>query len=366
MERIPMARPSWEKEMRDAALATLDSKQWVKGTQVAGFGKEFADYCGVLGATPCQNGSSALWAALRIAGIGPGDEVIVPSFTFISSTTCVLLVGAKPVFVDIEPDYFCLDVQKVKQAITTDTKAVIGVHLFGQTYSSELVELCRKENLVLIEDAAQAHGARQTFANGGERIAGAMGDIGCFSFFPSKNMAVGGEGGMLTTTKPQFQDRIVGITNHGRSPDLEAIQLGSNLRMSEVSASIGRIQLLSLDKWLELRRHNAAEFTKALMNHPTLTAPKVRPKSKHAWHQYCVQTTEPGRFVSHLDVLGIDARRYYTTPCHQQQVYSEHPQHNSTLVNTDKAANTLVAIPVMHALTETERNRIIEALVSFK
>ena len=231
MERIPMARPSWEKEMRDAALATLDSKQWVKGTQVAGFGKEFADYCGVLGATPCQNGSSALWAALRIAGIGPGDEVIVPSFTFISSTTCVLLVGAKPVFVDIEPDYFCLDVQKVKQAITTDTKAVIGVHLFGQTYSSELVELCRKENIVLIEDAAQAHGARQTFANGGERISGAMGDIGCFSFFPSKNMAVGGEGGMLTTTKPQFQDRIVGITNHGRSPDLEAIQLGSNLRI---------------------------------------------------------------------------------------------------------------------------------------
>ena len=365
MERIPMARPSWDEEMRAAAIATLDSGQWVKGAQGAAFGLAFANHCGALGATPCQNGSSALWAALRIAEIGPGDEVIVPSFTFISSTTCVLLVGAKPVFVDIEPEYYCLDIEQVRQAITPRTKAVIGVHLFGQVYDSELVELCQKENIVLIEDAAQAHGATQEFQDGGIRTAGAMGDIGCFSFFPSKNMAVGGEGGMLTTTQPRFQDRIVGITNHGRSPDLEAIQLGSNLRMSEVSAAIGLSQLSHLDDWVALRRQNAEQYANALTNHPSLNAPKVRPGSQHAWHQYCIQTSEPDKFVTFLDERGIDARRYYTVPCHRQHVYSKHPQFTTTLAETEKASSSLVAIPVMHGLTFSERQRIIEALTEY-
>ena len=144
------------------------------------------------------------------------------------------------------------------------------------------------------------------------------------------------------------------------------MELGSNLRMSEVSAAIGLVQLDHLDGWVARRNAIAQQYTNALEGHQFLNAPKVRPGAYHAWHQYCVQTTEPDRFVTHLDVLGIDARRYYTTPCHRQQVYCEHPQYNSTLVNTDKAANTLVAIPVMHALTETERNRIIEALLSFE
>ena len=365
MERIPMARPSWDGAMRSAAMATLDSKQWVKGAQGKAFGKAFAEHCGALSATPCQNGSSALWAALRIANIGPGDEVIVPSFTFISSTTCALLVGATPVFVDIEPDYYCLDIDEVKAAITPKTKAVIGVHLFGQPYDQGLVTLCQNHNLVLIEDAAQAHGAEQKFSDGITRKAGAMGDIGCFSFFPSKNMAVGGEGGMLTTTHPNYQDKIVGITNHGRSPDLEAIQLGSNLRMSEVSASIGLIQLSNLDAWVELRRQNAALFTQALADHPTLQAPTVRPHSTHAWHQYCIRTEHPDALVTHLDELGIDARRYYTTPCHQQYIYKNHAQFTQRLENTYTASNSLVAIPVMHELLDDEKQRIVAALRSY-
>ncbi len=366
MERIPMARPTWNNEMRSAALNTLDSKQWVKGVQGSAFGMEFAEHCGALSATPCQNGSSALWAALRIAEIGPGDEVIVPSFTFISSTTCVLLVGATPVFVDIEPEYFCLDVEQVRRAITPKTKAVIGVHLFGQVYAPELIDLCKKENLVLIEDAAQAHGSTQTYANGSTRMAGAMGDIGCFSFFPSKNMAVGGEGGMLTTTQIRFQDRIVGITNHGRSPDLEAIQLGSNLRMSEVSAAIGRSQLSHLEQWVAKRRQNAEKYTAALATHPLLEPPQVRPNTQHSWHQYCIRTPNPAQLITHLDERGIDARRYYTVPCHRQQVYSTHHQFNSELPHTERAASSLVAIPVMHELTADEQQHIIEALLAYQ
>ena len=365
MERIPTGRPSWDASMRAAAMAVLESKQWVKGPQGKAFAKAFANHCGALNASPCQNGSSALWAALRIANIGPGDEVIVPSYTFISTATCILLVGATPVFVDVEPDYFCLDINGVKQAITPATKAVIGVHLFGQPYDPELIVVCEQNELVLVEDAAQAHGASQLCSDGMERMAGSMGDIGCFSFFPSKNMAVGGEGGMLTATKEAYVAKITGITNHGRSPDLEAMELGSNLRMSEVSAAIGLEQLKQLDGWVNQRRLIAKKYAKTIEQHPLLTSPKVREGAQPAWHQYCVHTQHAAALVDHLDSLGIDARRYYTTPIHQQTVFSDHPQHHEVLPITKILGDTLVAIPVMHELTEAEINRVRAALASF-
>lgn len=366
MERIPMARPSWNDEMRSAAMDTLDSKHWVKGRQVQEFGNEFADYCGVLKAAPCQNGSSALWAALKIAGIGPGDEVIVPSFTFISTATCIVLVGAQPVFVDVEADYFCLDLVEIKKAITPRTKAVIGVHLFGQPYDPKIVDFCKENDLLLVEDAAQAHGASQLMSDGERRNAGAMGDVGCFSFFPSKNMAVGGEGGMLTTIHPKFSSRIQSITNHGRTPDLESIELGSNLRMSEVAAAIGRKQLDCLDRWVHARRNTAERFTQLLHNHPLIEAPQVRPNAEHAWHQFCVQTNHPEELQAHLDKFEIDSRRYYTTPIHHQQIFADHQQHDTKLPKTDHLGKTLVAIPVMHELTEEEILRILAALESFQ
>ena len=366
MERIPTGRPSWNQEMRSAAMAVLDSKRWVKGAQGRAFGEAFASHCGALSATPCQNGSSALWAALRIANIGPGDEVIVPSYTFISTATCILLVGATPVFVDVEPDYFCLDMNAVHNAITPATKGVIGVHLFGQPYDPNLLRLCQQHGLTLIEDAAQAHGATQQFADGTKRTAGSMGDIGCFSFFPSKNMAVGGEGGMLTTTLPAYTAKISGITNHGRSPDLEAMELGSNLRMSEVSAAIGLEQLKQLDQWVERRRTIAALYTEAIEQNPFLQPPKVRPGAEHAWHQFCVHTPAPEALVAHFDRLGIDARRYYTVPIHEQAVFTHHPQHDTALQVTNTLGATLVAIPVMHELTQGEIQRVVQALNEFK
>ena len=171
---------------------------------------------------------------------------------------------------------------------------------------------------------------------------------------------------MLTTTQTQFQDRIIGITNHGRSPDLEAIQLGSNLRMSEVSAAIGRAQLRHLDRWVARRRQHAERYSEALVNQPLINAPRVRPGSQHAWHQYCVQTENPTQLIAHLDERGIDARRYYTVPCHRQQVYNTHHQFNTELHITERAAASLVAIPVMHELTADEQQQIIEALLDYR
>ena len=365
MDRIPTARPSWTNEMRAAAVATLDTKNWVKGPKGKEFGQRFAEHCGALVAVPCQNGSSSLWAALRILGVGEGDEVIVPSYTFISSATAISLVGATAVFVDVEEDYWCLDIDEVKKAITEKTKAVIGVHLFGQPCDPKIIDLCKERGISFIEDAAQAHGARQVMSDSLERVAGAMGDIGCFSFFPSKNMAVGGEGGMLTTTVEELTNLVSSVVNHGRSPSLESMQLGSNLRMSEVSAAIGMIQLKHLDDWVCKRRDIAELYNSKFSNNNCVKIPQIRPGAKHAWHQYCLLTDKPDEFVQHMDQHGIDTRRYYTTPCHQQSVFSEHSQFDKILPVTQILANTLVAIPIMHEITESEVQRVIDGVLSF-
>jgi len=366
MQRIPTARPSWDDEMRNAAIETLDSRKWVKGDKGKQFGLAFAKHCGALSAAPCQNGSSSLWAALRLLGIGEGDEVIVPSFTFIASATAIPLVGATAVFVDIERDYWCLDVKAIEAAITPKTKAVIGVHLFGQPYDSRIIDLCKSKNIALIEDAAQAHGATQITMNGEKLVAGSMGDVGCFSFFPSKNMAVGGEGGMLTTTNPKLTEKVKSITNHGRTPNLESMELGSNLRMSEVSAAIGLIQLSKLDKWVERRRENAQKYTTAFQNHAHVSIPKVRNGAEHAWHQYCLHTKKPEQLMKHLDQHSIDSRRYYSIPCHRQPVFTQHSQFQIAMKVTDEIAGNLVAIPVMHELTDQEVDHIISTIQSFE
>ena len=366
MQRIPTARPSWDDQMRKAAIDTLDSKRWVKGAKGEDFGLAFAKYCGALSAVPCQNGSSSLWAALRLLEIGEGDEVIVPSFTFIASATAIPLVGATPVFVDIENEYWCLDVKAVESAITAKTKAVIGVHLFGQPYDPAIIDLCKSKNIALIEDAAQAHGATQQKEDGRILIAGSMGDIGCFSFFPSKNMAVGGEGGMLTTTDPKLTKKVKAIINHGRAPNLESMQLGSNLRMSEVSAAIGLVQLSNLDKWVLRRREIAQKYNQAFSHHPSLSIPKTRPGAQHGWHQYCFYTTKPAELIKHLDENQIDSRIYYSPPCHHQTVFSKHIQYQVPMTVTDYVAGKLVAIPVMHELSNQEVDHIISTILEFK
>ena len=261
-----MARPSWDAEMREAAMTTLDSLHWVKGPQGASFGREFADYCGAVQGTPCQSGSVALWGALRLLDIGPGDEVLVPSLTYIATATCVSLVGATPVFVDVEPDHWCVDIASLEAARSPRTKAVIAVHLFGQMCDDALVTWCKEHDITYIEDAAQAHGA--VAANGTK--AGGVGDVACFSFFPSKNLAVGGEGGMMMTKRDDLAARMDALVNHGRDARLESHELGSNLRMSEVTASIGRVQLRRLEAWLARRRAIAQQYNDAFSQLPGL------------------------------------------------------------------------------------------------
>ena len=362
--RIPLARPSWTDEMRQVAMDTLDSGRWVKGPQGRAFADEFANYCGVAYASPCNSGSGALIVALRLLGIGPGDEVIVPSLTFIATATSVSMTGATPVFAEVEPDFWCLNVEDVKKRITSKTKGVIGVHLFGQCYTTDLIDLCEEYNLALIEDAAQAHGA-SIVHNGATTMTGALGTISCFSFFPSKNVAVGGEGGMITSADPEIGGRIKSIVDHGRDGSLQSQEVGTNMRMSEVFAAIGRVQLNHLDDWLARRRSNAAILSETIGSHPKLRAPQVRPYSEHAWHQYCLQTEDVEAFLQHMATHVIDARRIYPVPCHQHPVYKDHPQANDEFSVTTQLSLQLVSIPIHHGLTEVELDRIVEAINSY-
>ena len=348
MERIPLAKPYWDDECEKAALATLSSGRWVKGPEGKKFGEEFAKWCGAISAVPCQSGSAALWAAMRLLDIGPGDEVIVPGMTFIATATSVSLAGATPIFADIEEEYWCICPKDVEAKITDKTKAVIGVHLFGQAFSPKLREICDKHQIALVEDAAQAHG---TTLNGVK--AGAIGDVACFSFFPSKNMAVGGEGGMITTTRKDLAQRMSRLVDHGRNDALESIELGTNLRISEVSAAIGRVQLKHLEKWIEIRRENSNS-----LNHAT----KIRPESEHSWHQLCILSDNPSELISNLDSIGVDARVHYPIPCNRHQVYSGHIQHNSTLPICEDIAHRLVAIPVHPSITQNDIERINSGL----
>ncbi len=361
---IPLARPSWTEEMRLAAMATLDSGQWVKGPQGRAFADEFAEYCNVSHAAPCNSGSGALIAALRLLDIGRGDEVIVPAMTFIATATSVSMVGATPVFADVDADYWCLDVEDVRKRVTKKTKAVIGVHLFGQSYNPRLIELCERKNLGLIEDAAQAHGTSVAI-NGKRRMAGSLGDIACFSFFPSKNMAVGGEGGMITTNDQTIGDRMRSIINHGRDGTLQSQEVGTNMRMSEVFAAIGRKQLEHLDQWLKIRRNTAEQYTQALENNELISAPNTFPDSEHSWHQYCVKVENAKRFIDNMADQNITARIFYATPCHQHPVYATHPQNSETLGVTESICTQLVAIPIHHGLTDEERLRVALALGNY-
>ena len=344
MSRIPLARPFWDEECENAAVSALSSGRWVKGPQAKKFGEEFAKWCGAVSAVPCQSGSAALWAAMRLLEIGPGDEVIVPGMTFIATATSVSLVGATPIFADIEEDFWCICPDDVERKITPKTKAVIGVHIFGQPFSHRLKDICKQNNIALIEDAAQAHGAMLD----GE-MAGSIGDVACFSFFPSKNMAVGGEGGMITTTRPELADRMRRLVDHGRDDSLESIELGTNLRMSEVSAAIGRVQLKHIDQWTSKRRSNALK-----LSHDT----QIRQRSKHSWHQLCLLSKDAEDTISLFNDAGIDARVHYPIPCNRHQVYSDHAQHEVSLPVCDEITHRLVAIPVHPSLTDEELNRI--------
>ena len=361
-DNIPLGRMFINDEMREVVSDVLDSGRWIKGPHSKAFGAEWAAYCGALAGTPCSNGSTALIAALRLLDVGYGDEVIVPSHTFIASATCIDQVGATPVFVDVEEEYHTLCPDEVEKAITDSTKAIIAVHLYGQPISSRVFEIAKNHNIPLIEDSAQAHGAELN----GQRI-GSMGDLATFSFFPSKNMAVGGDGGSILANREDLADKISMAIDHGRLDKYRHDFLGSNFRLSEMQCAVGRVQLKHLDDWVARRNEIAARYNEAFSSLEWTNPPAIRGGALHAWHQYVLRVDNRDEFQVHMDEKGVSTGIHYPIPCHLQPLYESHIQHRQgALPITEAICESVVSIPVHPHLTDDEVEQVISAVKSFQ
>lgn len=356
---IPVARPLVGEEEIEAVSAVMRTGMLAQGEAVTAFEREFADYCGSKHGIAVNSGTAALHAALASLGIGPGDEVIVPSFTFIATATSVSMTGARPIAVDIEPATFTIDPDAVAAAITPKTRAVIGVHLFGHPFDLTSVgDICRENGLFLVEDCAQAHGATWN----GRRV-GTFGDAGCFSFYPTKNMTTG-EGGLVTTDDAELATRVRQFINHGQSNKYLHTRLGYNYRMTNIGGAIGRVQLSHLESMNRRRQENAA-FLTAHLDAPGLITPSCRREALHVYHQYVIRLTgefplSREAFMEYLSKNGIGSAVHYPMPVHMQPLYqgTEHPP---CPVST-ACADTVLSLPVHPRVTQDDCSHICEKI----
>jgi perosamine synthetase len=352
VDHIPIARPVIGQDEISAVTAVLESGMLAAGDRVAEFEDCFSRYCNTTHAIAINNGTAALHAALLAAGVGPGDEVIVPAFSFIATASSVSMCGATPVFVDVREDTFNIDPRLVEERITGKTRAVIGVHLFGQPFDVGAVrDICRKHTLKLIEDSAQAHGALYQ----GEKVGG-LGDLGCFSFYATKNM-ITGEGGMVTTNNKALADELKLIISHGQSEKYLHTRLGYNYRMTDIAAAIGLVQLKKLEKFNQRRRKNAGYYSANLAVNGLIT-PCVAPGMEPVWHQYVIRLTKDfpmsrAEFMEYLKAKGIGSAIHYPIPMHRQPMYAPVAEPDPCPVSTRLAASVL-SLPVHPLLDQKE------------
>ena len=360
MEMIGMAEIKLTEKEIEAAVHVLRSGALRQGKECDGFEKEFAEKVGAKYAVTCANGSAALHLAY-MAFLEPGDEVLVPSFTFIATGSMVVMSGGKAVLCDIDPETFLIDLKDAETRITSKTRAIAPVHLFGNPCDVDAVVAFAKEhNLTIVWDAAQAHGA----CFKGQDI-GAFRDFVCYSFYPSKNMFVG-EGGMICTDNLEYEHKMRFMRTHGQTGKYLHTMFGLNYRMTDVESAIGREQLKRLDQMLVIRRRNAAFLNEGLADIAGIQAQQVTSNSEHAWHQYCV-VIAPDTFGCDRDMLaerlkedGIATGVHYPRGLHQQPIFEEH-YGKCRLANTEYLAEHILALPVHHGLKEEDVNRIVEA-----
>jgi len=355
---IPIAKPLMGEEEKRAVVQVLESGMLASGPKVEKFEKMFAEYVGVKYAVATTSGTAALHLALLSLGIGKGDEVIVPSFSFIATANSVLFCNAKPVFCDVKPDSFNIDVDKIESLISDKTKAIIPVHLYGQPADMKpILEIAEKHGLYVIGDAAQAHGAEYN----GKKI-GSFGDVECFSFYPTKNMTTG-EGGMLTTDDEEIAEVARSLRNHGRERakgGYEHKRLGYNYRMTDIAAAIGIEQLKKLEKFNEARRKNARFFDKELDGVEGIEVPYVMENVKHVYHQYTLKCNDREKIMEGLKRKDIGYGIYYPKPLHFYKHLNEF-SHND-LKTSERLAKEVLSIPVHPNLSEKDLIRIVDAI----
>jgi dTDP-3-amino-3,4,6-trideoxy-alpha-D-glucose transaminase len=339
-------------ELRTAVDRVLDSERYILGPEVEAFEREFAAYCGAEYAVGVANGTDAITIALRAMGVGPGDEVVVPSFTFYASAEAIPPTGATPVFCDIDPQTYCVTAETVRAALTPRTKAVIAVHLFGNVAPVAEIEAL---GVPVLEDAAQAAGSRSDAGR-----PGALGAAATFSFFPSKNLGAFGDGGMITTSDEAVAERARTLRFHGSHDKVTYEQVGYNSRLDELQAAILRVQLPHLDGWADGRRAAGRYYKEAGLG-KLVTLPRPVDGASPAWHLYVVAHPEVERLESALRAAEVGHKAYYRTPVHRQPSMRAWGSAGVALPATDEAARTHLAIPLSPVLTREQADQVVAA-----
>lgn len=357
-ERIPIADPVAEYrelagEIDAAVRRVLGSGRYILGPEGAALETEIAAFVGAPHAVAVNSGTDALHLALRAAGIGPGDEVVMPSFTFVATAEAAAYVGAKPVFADIDEKTFCVDSRSIEKVLTKKTRAVIPVHLYGHCAPlDEIQEICKSKKLTLIEDCAQSLGA-----DWDGRRSGAWGDFGCFSFYPTKNLAAAGDAGMVTVRDAGHAERLRMLRHHGSRQSYLHEVVGYNSRLDELQAAILRVKLKALDRFNGARARIARAYLEKLKG-TALKLPAESPRGRHAWHQFTVRSDRRDAMRAALDRAGITSMIYYPVPLHRQPPFAV----EAKLPVTEEAARTVLSLPIYPHLSQEGMWRVCEAI----
>ena len=351
---------SMKEELNSAIQDVLESQAFILGPQVKEVEDLFASYCNTNHAIGVSSGTDALLLALKSLGIGDGDEVITTPFTFFATVEAICNVGAKPVFADIDPETYNIRPDLIEKSISKRTKAIIPVHLYGQCADmDQILEIAKKNNLRVIEDSAQAVGAEYR-----GKKAGSMGDLGCFSFFPSKNLGGMGDGGMVTCNSEELEELIHMLRIHGGRPKNYHASLGINGRLDTIQASILIKKLGHLDDWCDKRRQKASYYTEKLKELDLVT-PKVMSFNKHAFHLYVIRVKERDGLMEHLKANNIGCAVYYPVPQHLQECLADLGHKEGDMPETEMAAKETLALPVFPEITEEEQDYVIESVKDF-
>jgi dTDP-4-amino-4,6-dideoxygalactose transaminase len=346
-----------KEEVNAAIQGVLDTCQFTLGSEVLAFEQEFADYCSAKHGVGVNTGTSALHLALLAAGVGPGDEVITVPFTFVATISAIDYTGATPVLIDIDPVTFTMDAKALEAAITERTKAIIPVHLYGQSADMDpILEIAKRYGLTVIEDACQAHGAEYK-----GRRAGSMGHMACFSFYPGKNLGAYGEGGMVVTDDPEFARTIRMLRDWGAEKKYHHVLKGYNFRMEGIQGAVLRVKLRRLEAWTEARRTAAAHYDRLFAGSGVMT-PKAMSYARHVYHIYAIRTDHRQAWQEALLAQGIQTGIHYPTPVHLLPAFAELGYRAGQFPHSEQAARQVLSLPMFPELTQGQCEEVVSAI----
>lgn len=347
-------------EAEKAVVDVMRSGSYILGANNKAFEQEMCDYVGCKHAVGMNSGTDALHLALRALDIGAGDEVITVAFTFVATTEAIGIVGAIPVFVDIDTNTFNIDAKKIESKITPKTKAIMPVHLYGQPCDMDVImDIAHRHNLVVIEDCCQAIGAKYK-----GKMVGTFGEIGAFSFYPTKNLGCMGDGGLATTNSEFLRDRMIALRNHGGAVRYYHDEIGVNSRLDEIQAAVLRIKLKHIDKWNTARRENAKRYNELFKNCDKIQTPSELDDTYCVYHQYTVKIENRDDVHKKLQEKGIGAMIYYPVPLHLQKVHNYLNYKEGDLPNTEKNTKLVISLPMFAELTDDEQKTVAKTLIS--